>query len=73
MAVKVYLEFAYSDYSSLDDSTTLPVGLTSREAAICASILQLLQERAAWQATDSEYDDIQETIAVLIEDVQSAI
>lgn len=73
MALKVYLEFDYDDYSSLDNSTTIPVGLTSREAAIAASILSLLQNRAAWDATDAEFDDISDTIATLIEDIQSAI
>jgi len=73
MALRLYLEFAYDDYSSYDNTTTIPIGLTSQEAAIAASALSLLLERSAWDATDAEFDEIQETVALLIEDVQSAI
>lgn len=73
MGVKAYIEFDFSDYSAYDNTITTPVGLTSREAAIAASILTLLNTREAWIATDSEYDDISDTIANLIEDVQSAV
>lgn len=73
MAIRAVIEFAYDDYASLDDTTTLPVGLTSREAAICASVLQLILNRQAWDATDVEYESIEQTVNDLIEDVQSAV
>lgn len=73
MGIRVTLEFDYDDYSSLDDTTGFPLALTQREAAIAASILSLLEYREAWDATDSEFDAISATIALLIESVQDAL
>lgn len=73
MPLRIFLQFDYDDYASLDDTSVIPVALTSREASVCATALQLLLFRDAWDADDAEYDDIQATIADLISEVNSAI
>lgn len=73
MSLRVVLELDFNDYASLDDNVTHAMALTELEASIAMSILALLDTREVWEATDSEFDIVSDSVASLINEVQKAL
>lgn len=58
----------WSDFSSLDSSTDVPVTLTEQSIALLLSALEFLENRRTWgNPDDSTYDEIQQALASVYE------
>lgn len=74
MATRVTVSFVLDDYTGLDDTTVIAIGLTSRESALASSALSLLLDRNAWdEMSDSDWDSLSTTIADLLDEIIEAI
>jgi len=74
MSLRVELVFNDSDYSGYGDVNVTQVGLTSKQAAIIASVAVLLTYRDAWEPiSDVDFDSIQELVASAIDSLEGAI